>query len=52
MKPCEEGKLCMHEGFDLQENCIICDINFDGEHCPYIKPWGKYRYKKDHKKGK
>ncbi len=48
MRPCEEGKRCIHEAFDYQENCVICDIDFDGEHCPYIKPWGKHRYKKDH----
>ena len=48
MRPCEEGKRCMYESFDYQENCIICEIDFDGECCPYIKLWGKHKYKKDH----
>ena len=47
-RPCEEGKLCRYEQFDYSENCTVCGIDFDGEDCPYIKPWGKKKYEKDH----
>lgn len=43
-RPCEEGKYCSYEYFDHSENCTACGIDFDGESCPYIKPWGKKRY--------
>lgn len=49
-RPCEENKPCKYAKFDYSENCEICAIDFDGEDCPYIKPWGKKRYEKDHSK--
>ena len=49
MRPCEENKPCQYITFDWGENCVCCAIDFDGENCPYIKPWGKKKYKKDHK---
>lgn len=48
MRPCEEGKPCKYEGFDYGENCRCCSIDFDGTDCPYIKPCGKTKYRKDH----
>ena len=48
MRPCEEGKPCRYEEIDWQENAVICRIDFDGTGCPYIKPWGRKKYKKDH----
>ena len=48
MRPCEEGKFCKHEHYDYGEDCNVCGIDFDGDNCPYIKPWGKKKYKKDH----
>lgn len=49
-RPCDEGHYCMYAKYDYSENCEICAIDFDGTDCPYIKPWGKKRYKKDHGK--
>jgi hypothetical protein len=46
-RPCEEGKKCRHETFDYSENCNVCDIDFDGESCPYIKPYGKKKYREE-----
>lgn len=43
-RPCEENKYCSYEYFSYSENTIACGIDFDGENCPYIKPWGKKRY--------
>lgn len=48
MRPCEEGKPCKYEDFDYGEDCRCCGIDFDGADCPYIKPWGKTKYRKDH----
>ena len=48
MRPCEEHKLCIHKAFDYSEDCVCCGIDFDGTDCPYIKPWGKQKYKRDH----
>lgn len=47
-RPCEEGKHCKYETYDWSEYTECCSIDFDGENCPYIKPWGKKRYEKDH----
>ena len=49
-RPCDEGKYCSHEQFDYSENCTICAVDFDGEDCPYIKPWGKKKYIKEQQK--
>lgn len=55
-RPCEEGKKCSYEVFDYSENCTVCAIDFDGTACPYIKPWGKKKYKEEqegrHSEGK
>ncbi len=47
-RPCEEGKYCKYETYDWSEYTECCGIDFDGENCPYIKPWGKKKYEKDH----
>jgi len=47
-RPCQKGMKCMYEQFDYSEDCWCCGIDFDGTDCPYIKPWGKTKYKKDH----
>ena len=49
-RPCEEGKPCIHEEFDYGEDEMVCAIDFDGTNCPYVKPWGKKKYIKDHQK--
>lgn len=49
-RPCEEGKRCAYETFDYSENVVCCAIDFDGENCPYIKPWGKRRYREEQEK--
>ena len=46
-RPCEEGKYCSYDIFDYSENCQICALDFDGNNCPYIKPWGKRKYEKE-----
>ena len=48
MRPCEEHKPCKYETFDYSEDCVCCGIDFDGTDCPYITPWGKQKYKRDH----
>lgn len=48
MRPCEQGKPCHYETYDWQENYPCCSIDFDGTNCPYIKPWGKRKYREDH----
>ena len=50
-RPCEEGKYCPYDYFDYSENVQACAIDYDGENCPYIKPWGKRRYYKEQEKG-
>lgn len=47
-RPCQRGKKCKHAYFDYSENTEYCDIDEDGTDCPYIKPWGKTKYKRDH----
>jgi len=46
-RPCDEGKRCTYAVYDEFENCEICAIDFSGDNCPYIKPWGKKRYKEE-----
>lgn len=46
-KPCDEKKPCIHKYYDYGENTEACDIDYDGENCPYIKPWGKKHYKEE-----
>ena len=36
-KPCNCGKSCKYEGYDLQEHQNICEIDYDGASCPFIK---------------
>lgn len=48
MKPCEKGMYCKYETFDYSEDMNVCGIDFDGTACPYIKPWGKRKYKEDY----
>lgn len=36
-KPCNCGKHCKYEGYDLQEHCGICTIDYDGSACPFLK---------------
>lgn len=49
MRPCEEHKPCIYETYDYSEDCVCCGVDFDGTDCPYIKPWGKQKYKRDHR---
>ena len=51
-RPCEEGKLCKYEYYDYSEDCVACGIDFDGDACPYIKPWGRKKFKQDHETNK
>lgn len=51
-RPCEENMYCGYEQYDYSEDCYICAIDFDGENCPYIKPWGKRRYQKEQIEGR
>lgn len=46
-RPCHEGKHCSYETYDYTEDCVCCGIDFDGELCPYIRPWGKKRYERE-----
>ena len=36
-RPCNCGKHCEYEGYDMQENCRICTIDYDGENCPFVR---------------
>lgn len=36
-RPCNCGKSCKYEDYDLQENQMICGIDYDGESCPFLK---------------
>ena len=49
MRPCDENKPCIYKTYDYSENCVCCWIDFDGTNCPYIKPWGKKKYEKEHR---
>lgn len=46
-RPCERGWSCVHEAYDWSECCPICDIDFDGDSCPYIKPYGHRKYEQE-----
>lgn len=48
-RPCENGMRCKYEEFDYSHNMLICGIDFDGDACPYVKPWGKRKWEQDHK---
>ena len=37
LKPCCNGKHCIHESYDWCENQSCCDIDYDGADCPYLK---------------
>lgn len=37
LRPCQNGKKCEHQYFDAEENCNACSIDFDGEHCPFLR---------------
>ena len=50
MRPCDENKKCKYEDYDYGENCVICTIDFSGDNCPYTKPGGKQKYKRDHER--
>ena len=52
MRPCDENKPCIYLTYDYGENTVCCWIDFDGTNCPYIKPWGKKKYKRDHESPK
>lgn len=36
-RPCNCGKKCKYESYDLQEYQSICGIDYDGESCPFVK---------------
>ena len=36
-RPCNCGKHCEYEGYDLQEHCRICTIDYDGSNCPFLR---------------
>ena len=46
-RPCEKGKPCKYETFDYSHDMVVCGIDFDGESCPYVKPWGTKKYAND-----
>lgn len=50
MRPCEEHKPCCYEEFDYGENMTVCGVDFDGDNCPWIKPWGRKKYNERHHK--
>lgn len=37
IRPCQCGKGCKHQIYDYEESCYYCAIDYDGEHCPFIK---------------
>lgn len=38
IRPCMTKKsTCHHESYDFSENTTICDIDYDGSHCPFIR---------------
>ena len=37
IRPCQNGKPCVHIIYDYSENCEACGIDFDGTACPYLK---------------
>ena len=49
-RPCEENKQCCYEHFDYGDNQTVCGIDYDGDNCPWIKPWGRKKYNERHHK--
>lgn len=49
-RPCEKGMHCSYEYYDYSEDCKACGIDFDGANCPYVKPWGKTKWRKEQEK--
>lgn len=49
-RPCQNNMKCIHASYESSENgCTeYCDVDYDGDECPYIKPWGRTKYRKDH----
>ena len=47
VRPCDKGNYCSHLYYDYSENCNACDIDYDGENCPYIKLLGKKKYEEE-----
>lgn len=37
IRPCQKGEFCENAYFDYEENTKACDIDYDGENCPYLK---------------
>lgn len=37
IRPCNCGKTCEYSSYDLQENCKICLIDYDGKNCPFVR---------------
>lgn len=38
IRPCITKKfMCQHESYDYSEDTTICDIDYDGSHCPFIR---------------
>lgn len=37
IRPCQNGRKCVHEFSDYGENCMACAIDYDGTDCPYLK---------------
>lgn len=37
IRPCQNGRICVHIIYDYSEDCEACDIDFDGTACPYLK---------------
>ena len=49
-RPCEKGMVCSYEYYDYGEDCNACAIDYDGANCPYVKPWGKKKWRKEQEK--
>lgn len=49
-RPCQNGMRCKYDVFDYCENRQACAIDEDGEHCPYIRPYGRKLYEKENPK--
>ena len=49
-RPCDENKYCSYKEYDYTYGCTVCSIDYDGENCPYIKPWGKKKYEEEQRR--
>ena len=50
--PCEKDMPCLYEYFDYSEDCMMCSYGENGWYdCPYVKPWGKTKYRRDNQNG-